>query len=164
MACGVQRLIAGQQAGSDIFFDGRDGHAKLRGDIAVAHAVEFAQQQSRARLGRQLVQHRVDLAQRFDHQRARFLGRRDGLGRQRQHFQVGRLDLAAPVQVDHEAIGDLRQVAPRFVDRRHPARFHQMQIHIVRQIGRIEGVAELAAQQTTQPAMVVKVQTVDLLV
>ncbi|MNT13341.1 hypothetical protein D3C72_1483080 [compost metagenome] len=70
--------------------------------------------------------------------------------------------MPAAEQVDHEAIGDLRQVLARFVASGRAAPREDAQIRVVRQVGRIEGVAQLAAQPALQPAVVVAVEHFDL--
>lgn len=122
---------------------------RLGGDLAVAQAIELAQQQGLARLGWQAVQGGVDLDQGLDGQGAGFFIGGTGFGQQGQGLQVGGFDLAAAVEVDDQAVGDLGQVPPGFAGGRELALAHELQVDVVGQVGGVECVAQLAAQQGT---------------
>jgi hypothetical protein len=49
-------------------------------------------------------------------------------------FEIGGLDLAAAVEVDHQAAGDLRQMLARLVRFGQPASVQDAQIGVVRQL------------------------------
>ena len=54
-------------------------------------------------------------------------------------------------------------MAAALIRRRNTAGAQQLQLDVVRQIGRIKGIAQLAAQQAAQPAVVIGVENFDLL-
>ena len=79
----------------------------------------------------------------------------------RQRFQPGALQFPAAPVIDHEAIGDPAQIRARLANR-HRLAVQQPHEHILRQIGGIACVAELAPQPPLQPAMVVVVKRVNM--
>ena len=86
-----------------------------------------------------------------------------GRGQAGDGVEVGGLDLLAPPVVDDQALGDVREQRARLAAPLCALRGHDAHEGVVRQVGRVERIAEPAAQPRLQPAVVVDVQAFDAL-
>ncbi|MCY1535332.1 hypothetical protein D9M68_707320 [compost metagenome] len=127
----------------------------------MGQAFALGQQEGGARLGLEAIEHQRDALQQFEDQLA-LLGRgRLGLGQVGQGFEVGALQfLAAPV-IDHQAAGHGAQEGARSAQVEAVAFAEQAQEGVLRQVGGIGGIAQLAAQPVLQPAVMLAVQRLD---
>ncbi|MNW03208.1 hypothetical protein D3C71_1991130 [compost metagenome] len=79
-----------------------------------------------------------------------------------QSLQIGTLQIAPAPEVDHQALGHMGQQRPRLLAHGGAARrHHEPQEGVMRQIGRIAGIAEAPPQPGQQPGVVIVVQRFD---
>ncbi|MNZ65014.1 hypothetical protein D3C78_831960 [compost metagenome] len=76
-------------------------------------------------------------------------------------FQVGAFQLLATPVVDHQAARDGAQEGARGAQLQQVGAQQHAQEGVLRQVGGIGGVAQLAAQPAVQPAMVLAIERLD---
>lgn len=137
------------------------GDAHALGHLAVAQPLALGQQEGRADLGLEAVQQRRDLLQQLQDQLADLGGGRLGHRHLGQGLAVGPLQLLATPVIDHQPTGHGAQEGARCVQLQCLALAQQAQEGVLRQVGGIRRVAQLAAQPGLQPAVVLAVQRLD---
>ncbi|VVD79634.1 hypothetical protein PAN31108_01040 [Pandoraea anhela] len=135
-----------------------DGDADGVGDVALGEAVELGHQENPSHDRRQAVETPVDVDERLKQDRAGLRIGRDGLGLCGERFEVSGLDLATPVEVGDESLGDDGQESARFA--RADRRVLAQQTHegVVCEVGGVAVVAELAVQPVAQPAVMIVIE------
>ncbi|MNE58600.1 hypothetical protein D3C80_1536410 [compost metagenome] len=127
----------------------------------MGQALALGEEEGRAHLRLQAVEHARDAFQQFQQHLAGFRRRGLRLRQMGDGFQVGALQfLAAPV-VDHQAARDGAQEGARGAQLQQVGAQQHTQEGVLREVGGIGGVAQLAAQPTVQPAMVLAIERLD---
>ncbi len=147
-----------------IFLDHLGQHFHLRGDGGVRLSVQIAEQEGPARFLGQTVEGAANLVQRLDGGKDLLRGRIAllRLGDLGEFGEIGLLDALAPCPVDDQAIGGCRQVGAGLPQPRQFAGTKDAQKGIVCQVGSTVRTAQASTQTLHQPAMVVGIEGVKL--
>nr|GEU28230.1 hypothetical protein [Tanacetum cinerariifolium] len=157
-----RRQVAVVERAGHVVVDGAQRHAQLCGDLGIRQSLQL-RQQKRLPHGRfHAVENGVNRGQRFKDQGARFGRGRVLLGQRGQRFQIGALEALAAEEVGHQPARDRAQVGARRLHVGWFALAQDAQERVVRQVGSVAAVAELAAQPLLQPAVVRPVQVADV--
>jgi hypothetical protein len=138
-----------------------DRQAQALGDLRIGQAVKLREQEGLAHRGRQPVEQARDVLERFEDQQPLFRRRGERHGLRAQRIKVGLLQCLAPPVVGDQPVGDGRQIGPGFAHIGGLALGKHPHEGVLRQVGGVEGIAQLAPQPRLQPAVVVAVQNID---
>lgn len=147
-----------------MLFHSWQGNAEPSRDFDIAQLFELCEEENLPRALAKFVEQAIDGDEGFDDDGMRFLRNRFRIGMDGERLKVSVFQCLPTEAVNHKAMRDSRQITARFAQRRNVAIGDDADENILRQIGGIECVAELAAQPSLQPTVMVTVKRLDLLV